>query len=227
MKPLRVLYSAVYLSADRAEFQRFDKGANYSANKFVKAIKGTPKWRFDGSATVPIPGRTPITFSWLTRERAAPAFAARMWPRLKMETIGRIGLVPIPSSNSTVAKPIADCGPSRLAHALADASEGEAVVCDVFRWNEDHGSVSAGAAQRDPGELYANLVLTGSLDTKLEYVLVDDNFTSGAHLQACAAKLSIDADIEIAFLATAGRTFHEAHEDPFAGGEWELPGFLP
>lgn len=97
-----------------------------------------------------------------------------------------IVLIPIPDSQCTAAEPC-QSKTFQLARAISSKIKQPAVVCDALRWKRGLTAAHIGGP-RCYGDLHRSLLvirdpMPGSV------VLVDDVFTSGAHVFACAAVL--------------------------------------
>jgi hypothetical protein len=212
--PLSVISFATYLT--RGSSWTDD---DHNSLKFVKAVKGKT---FGGWATVPVLGRQEKLRS------TNVADAVEWFGELGADELGKIGLaapvfiVPVPNSDCTVQNRksprtalLAEAVASRLTHTR---------VWDGLRWVKKETPTHQ-EGTRDPELLYPNLVLT-STPPKGTFVLVDDVFTKGGHLQAAAARLA-EQKIRCKWAVCAGRTVLISEPRPFSILRQEIPDFVP
>jgi hypothetical protein len=150
------------------------------ANSFIRALKGEP-----------VNLARCRTLDATRAEQAIEWFGAMAALALEMEhPHSPILLVPIPSSdccceNGRIPRTLP------LAVAIADRMK-DAILFDALRWRQHYMPAHRGGL-RSAQKLYRNLVLTTPLPQGTP-VLVDDVLTTGAHMQAAAARLSTAAN---------------------------------
>lgn len=189
------------------------------AQDFIKAIKGL---EIRGIyARIPILGR----FIRITRADASPAVDGfARWAAGCLEDNGPYILIAIPPGSAVVGT-AAGHRTDAVASKIADASGGRASMLSLFRWQTQMPSTRDGGT-RDPRQIFQNLTCERVSRPAGQYVLIDDVFTTGGHLRACAAKLH-ELELMPALALCAGRTCHEPPADPFAGTEEEIEDFDP
>jgi|ERR1700722_1237284 len=210
-----VISFATYLTRDESPWRSDD----YNALKFIQAIKGEPinKW-----AWVPVGGIS----RRLDQDNADDAlewFGELAADYLNGKKLVRpVFLVPIPNSPCTAANGKVP-RTARLAKAIADRMQ-NVTVLDCLRWKKVMPSARKGGS-RDPQVLYENMTIKGDV-SKGRVVLVDDVSTTGAHLQAAAAKI-VNEGGKCVLAICAGRTVLCPEEEPFSVLEQKLQDFVP
>jgi predicted amidophosphoribosyltransferase len=179
--PLRIVSFATYLSNTDVKWRSDD----FNANKFIKALKEEP---INKHAWIPLPlGGILRKLQQSNSEKAFEWFAEWAAEYIEEKKKARpLALVPIPGSTCGIN---GDLVPRtrRLADELAKRLK-KVQVWDGLRWKEVMPSAHSMGGTRDPQELFDNLAITEKLPDA-ELVLIDDVFTTGAHLQAAVAIL--------------------------------------
>jgi hypothetical protein len=198
--PLSVTTFCTYLSTtDHGVWRPQD----HAAAKFVKALK---REKFRGYAYVPVlgvwrfldNGNLPDSVSWFADMVADYIESNSMNPPFE--------LVPVPNNDNTSGSPKRP-HTYALARAIQARIRGESKVLDCLRWKSELGSVREGAGSRNPASLYQNLFVSGVRNRDSRHLLIDDCFTLGGHLRACAAALS-SSGAHVAGAFCAARTVH-------------------
>lgn len=212
---LSVISFATYLTRSDSPWGDQD----FHALAFVKAVKGKS---FKGWADVPILGRS----ERLNAKNAADAVA--WFAELAAAEIAKMGLpgplilIPIPNSSSTV-KSGEKTRTAVLAEAIA-AKLKNAKVWDGLRWAKEMTPTHQ-EGTRDPQILYDNLVVTSD-PPKGTYIIVDDVYTKGGHVQAAVARLG-EKKAQCKHAVCAGRTVLEPQAQPFSIHHQVVEPFFP
>lgn len=212
---VRVLSFAQYLTRSEVPWRQDD----WHSSKFIKAIKGEP---VNGYALVPVSGIL-HELRQANANNAVDWFGEMAAEYLRQHPVRRpLVFAPIPNSSSTVnsRKPPNTYG---LAQAIVARLQG-ATMWDGLRFRVAMQKSRQGGT-RDPQELYGNLVITGPIPNA-GIVLVDDVRTTGAHMLAAHAKLTI-AGGRCVLGICAGRTTWTQEPQPFAAAVEELEEFTP
>ena len=185
------------------------RSGDYNARDFIYAVKDRD---INGYAYVKLRGAWQL-FNNANRQDVVDWFAIMVTDYLAANPVASpIALVPVPGSK--VHTQFANTPrTAQLAHAIAAAMGGNVTVADVLRWQEPMLSANEEGGTRDPAELFAKLKLMNDV-AELRIVLVDDVFTSGGHMQACAAKLR-EGGAKVLMAVVAGRADQEQVPDPF------------
>ena len=134
-----------------------------------------------------------------------------------------IVLVPVPDSTCTSASSHVP-RTALLAQSLASHLM-NAVVFDGLRWVRAVRSSHDGGT-RNPTRLYDNLVLTETIPQGTS-VIVDDVFTTGAHIRTAAAKVSTQASTPCAHAICLAKAVSHRQVECFEIVETELSVFCP
>ncbi len=175
---------------------------DYNALFVVKALKGRT---FNGPCMARIPtGRMAVTSADKNTARewfaiVAAAYLARWHPPTPL------ALIPVPNSKAT--DHAVPCDVTLQAQALA-ARVPNSFVYDVVRWVRPMPSASGEEGSRDPGIYFdaARVQLPDPPPTIATAVLIDDVCTTGAHLRAVQARLSIKHSIDAGVALCAAYT---------------------
>ena len=128
-------------------------------------------------------------------------------------------LVPIPGSQ-TVSAASDDFAAKRLATQMALHLAG-ATVLPALQWASARPPLHETPGYRTPQALFPNLVLAQAVPAGRPVVLVDDVFTSGAHVKAAAQRLALDT----CWVAVAAKATPVAPPAPSGdeGGAFRVP----
>ena len=203
------------------------RGQDYDAHDFIHALKGR---QLNGYAQIPVSGKSKRldntnldkAIDWFG-VMVADYLGAASTPIHREKEGNPSQLVPVPNSDSVVnaGSPRTACLARAIVKRLTSASQ----IADVLRFKSKMPSANQQGGTRDPEELYERLVVTGDI-SESPYVLVDDVFTSGGHLKACAARLR-HAGAKVSMAFCAGRASSEQPDDPFAVQVEVLDDFIP
>lgn len=202
--------------------QRYDRTRvpqGWAAFKFIRAIKGDPFRKF---AYVPVGNRR----EYLTNSSKSLVFGWFAEMAIARLARGNIAMpeyvVPLPSSDCTLAEADYDSAPRRLAREFATA-EGTVNVCDVLRWKTAPPRAHDGGGSRDPAVLYPMLVQTNRVVGPC--ALIDDVSTTGGHARA-AARLLEENGADVEFVLVAGQTNPDDCDDAFVVPTRRLDRFM-
>jgi len=203
---MRVCFRAQYLSQPVANMRHED----YDATMLVHAVKGDPlppkQW-----TKVTVGGKR-VRVDHANTQNAVEWFAE--WASDQIDGLGHGPkiLIPIPGSSTLAASP-ANFRTAILARRIAAHCWRPTVVVPWLRFRDARTS-SHGGGTRNPQALYENMTHVGELPAG-EIVLIDDVYTTGAHMRAAAWELH-DVDREPVLGLSCGRTLHAQLDDPFA-----------
>ena len=220
--PIRVVSCYTY----RTSVDSFWTDAHHSVNQFVAAIK---ERRVNGYGHVLVSGTVPLRRISDDNAHQAREWFGEMGSRIlhDADLADPVILVPIPNSECTMG--IQHSRTAALARAIRERSDQvpEEGVADVLRWDEPMPSASGQNGPRAPAVLYPHLRLQPTPHRRQgTHVLVDDVWTTGGHIRACAAFLSRQG-IVAEFAVCAARSDPTPQDDPFQERVDELPDFVP
>lgn len=210
--PLRVQFRAQYLSRPVDGM----RGADHDATLLVKAVKG-----LDISAkqyTWVIIGGVNVKITDETKDRSIEWFAEWASAKIDAITVRPKVIIPVPSS-STVATSAPTYRTALIADAIAARCK-RAVAAPVLRFQNAGASSRSGDGTRDKNQIYNNLMLNGPIPTGSVF-LVDDVFTTGAHLIASAWQL-IDQGRAPSAAICCGRSLHAKLQEPLSVDDVDL-----
>ncbi len=194
---------------------------DHAALMVVKAVKGRPTGGMPRSMT--FQGES-FSFGPSNPERAIDLWAA--WTVNLLERAiskGPIVLVPVPNT-AAVHGEVDDFATADRARRVA-ARGGERYSVATELWFNKAMTPSSQGGPRFPSLIYPHLLFQASV-VEGTRVLVDDVFTTGGHLRACAARLR-DNNASAALAVCCGRTTHYQLENPFSVPVEKLPDFDP
>lgn len=195
--------------AYRAEVSSDWRKGDYFIRNFVKSLKGET---FGGYAAFTMGGKA---YQINSGDSSAAYDLWANWAGLRLlndlKALGKVTLVPVPSSGQT-AYGQSTC-PVRMADAVAALLPKQAVVGNFLRHREKQPKAHRGGGTRNPAEIEKTLVCNVT-DTSRPVVLVDDVMTTGGHLHAAANVLRRNG-VEVENVLVAGRTVWEAVPDPY------------
>lgn len=200
---------------------------NYSANKFIKTVKGKS---LNGFGHVRVRDR-----HYRLDERSAHKvyewFAEWALPHVEtMSPIGGLLLVPVPCKAATIGTVPETFAGLRLAESLSRVLP-RSRVFDCLRWDRRLVQAHVGGP-RDPEILVKHLRLTTPPLDGAAIVLIDDVCTSGSHFRAAASVLE-RAGASVQGAIAAGRTVDHHETEVFNVPsvrldelEFAVPGYL-
>lgn len=182
---------------------------DYDVNKLVKSLKGE---KVNGYADLRGPDNQWHQVSNEDRQPALRYFAAWAADRVESLGLGRVVLVPMPSSNATTYRAVS--APFEMASVI-HARLGR--TTSVERWLRFHRPMTKSheGGTRRVDVLKENLRVSSQIVRETTIVLVDDVKTTGAHIKACAGKLR-DAGVSVQVCLVAAATVWKQVPDPFA-----------
>lgn len=182
------------------------RDADYNIRNLVKSLKGET---FGGYSHITFAGKD-YTFNAANTAPAYDAWAAWATTALRNLKLGKVTLVPVPSSSQTAYGQIT-C-PVRMADAITTldpklASVGH-FLCHKTAQTQAHRGGS-----RNQATIEAALACTVT-DKSRPVVLIDDVKTTGAHLLAAAHVLR-QKGLKVEHALVAGRAVWEAVPNPY------------
>ncbi len=210
MAKLSVVSVCPYLTDTDVKWRPSD----YSANKMVKALKGQS---FNGYFQVRIDGKW-VSVTNENAERFRPVVHGILAKELCKRVEGSATLVPIPNSH-VIAPDSADFRTRALAEGIAEASEGLLNCSVALVFGEALAKTHSTQGFRDPRFYRDKYQLISKPESPV--VLIDDVFTSGAHLVGAAWKLA-DEGCNVVLAGTWAKSTKEQREPVFQVCEDEL-----
>lgn len=199
---LTVISMATYLTRKDGGWRDED----YNASKFIKLIKGKAinKW-----GSMPSRAGPQVRFDGTSRAAVIACFAQSMCDHLVANNHcnGQMALVPVPSSDAVHGATFTRYPARELAVALKAELVRKGISVkgtDVLRWKTPKLPSHAGGS-RDGEFLYDNLTVVGPVQAGVRYVLVDDVYTGGGHLQASKRRL-VEAGANVDLAVCAGKS---------------------
>ncbi|WP_140636170.1 hypothetical protein [Methylibium rhizosphaerae] len=189
---------------DRIEWRR----ADYDLNKLVKSLKGDP---VKGYAQLRDAERVLRRITDSDRQPALAYFSAWAAKRLRSLNLGRVVLVPVPSSDCTSYRHVGP--PYEMAAAIQSRMGRSAKVERWLRFAEEMTPSHKGGT-RSVETLVQALKVAASHVKRSRVVLVDDVKTTGAHLKASAKRLR-ELDILVETAIVGATTVWDRHPTPF------------
>lgn len=201
---MRVHVHAAYI---QGEFQM--RRDDWDAQKYIKALKGDP---IKGYANLTI-DRVTFRINEASSDAALDFFA--FWAVREITNTfpdGKVCLVPVPNKSALVGSN-ESFRTLQLAERVARRLPARLAAVPCLRWASQLEKARAGGT-RNTKTLVDNLRYVGpELDDRL-VVLIDDAFTTGSSLRACAQVLaSHGVTVQAAFCA--GKTVYEQVPLPF------------
>lgn len=197
---------------------------DYEAYKFIKALKGE---HFRKHASRAFGGGLYYVHGDGNFDQAFAYFGAVIGSWLRGFNTGPLALIPVPNK-AYLAWPLDRPRTASLADAIAaNIPDGKVVV--ALGWSQQLPRAHDDPSMRNPARLYP--YLTCHPMTTLEVhgrtcILVDDMFTSGSTIQACAARLQ-QHGLAVPGALCAGRRSEGDVADPFAISNHQIEDFVP
>lgn len=208
---MKVLYFVDYPTSG------WERDVDFSATQFIKTLKGKSY-----KAREPNFSHNGIIHRWKPNQQnkvieifSGLAATGVKWP-------DQFIFVPLPSSACSVGSKIVP-----LATTIASAIESKiikqkVIIKDILRWDVPLRSAHSGGP-RMPHELYPHVRHTATLSSSSNVVLIDDVFTSGGHVRACAAYLRDTFGVDVVGALCVGRTQSAPSQNPFS---WRIEEVL-
>ncbi len=171
-------YAVTYLSSRGTDIKW--RNEDYTTMNMVKAIKGEP---LKGYFEISLNGQT----KRIDNANSSDFRKICHQPLVRIIEASFIGphvLVPIPSSKTTSVDQ--EFTAKAIANQIA-ASKSNAFTCSPILFFKNEVQSSRAGGGRNPYSIEDNMALSASVDSKI--ILIDDVFTTGAHLKAACWKL--------------------------------------
>ena len=215
---------AVHCWAAYAQNYPTMRDEDYRATDLIRSIKGEPPIGW---------GRVPVIGGYealnKTTSKDAPKWFGEWGAACLAQLMpaGSLVLVPIPNSRVVVGGDDSGFKTLGLANEIASAIGSRATVSPMLRFQVAMRSAHDGG-RRDAPTLYGNLRCNpAGASFGAKHVLVDDVFTLGGHIQACAAHLQ-RAGKTVGIALCAGRTtYPPVPTDPFKLAPSMLTDYVP
>lgn len=201
------VHGVCYYRAQSDDWTDKWKDQDYAARNLVQAIKGGA---FKGYTDVTINGTGYRIRNDVEGRRAAYNFAS-IGIANKMRQLGctDVAIIPVPSSSHTA--PCDMFTGKRLAESVKSRVAASEVRAELYFQNAMPKSAQGGG--RNQNEILANLRVN-DLNGITNAILLDDVYTSGAHIKAATRFLrNLGVEVEHAFVV--GRTAWERPDDMF------------
>jgi hypothetical protein len=220
------LHAVCYYRSKSEEWTENWRNVDYTARNIVKAVKRKP---FNGFSLIKsIAGKVFRIDDTASGQEIAMGFAAQNLARL-ISAAGyqQVAVIPVPSSSHTKAG--AEFTGSRLAERIQKVNPCFVAKPVLYLANAIPSSSQGGG--RDANLIEATLRATNEINQIESAVLLDDVYTSGAHVRGAARFLN-NQGIEIEDVFVVGRTCWEKPESMFKcateeihcalGNEWDF-----